>query len=139
AILGMHLVPPDQKPLSFDSLTRWPEVLERITRGFCSMAGIEPYGPDWLMEGRRPGRREGSAKDWLLSAFVGALWFLAAERGGELGASHKDGRGYGTLFEALELLRPFLPVGFLRTNAAQAIVGAVASAKSRYVSNSNFK
>jgi hypothetical protein len=118
----------------------WLASLRTVMFGLSALAGVSPF----TANRSKRGRPAGSRNDWLLSAFVTALHQRAVDGGGEFTASHKDGKGYGTIFEALELLRPHLPEGFLRTNAVQAIVSAVKEGKTdprgvpdRYVRNSN--
>jgi hypothetical protein len=125
----MDVVPPNRR---FSSELRrypsylWPQILEQITYGFCALAGLQPekVGP----EGKR-GRPKGTFNDWLLSRFVWELAAIAMATGGDLGASKKDNRGFGAMFEALELLRELLPKGFQRANTVQAVVSSVKAAK----------
>ena len=118
----------------------WLASLRTLTVGMSALAGVP--APLTSRGGKR-GRPAGSRNDWLLSLFVTALHERAVDGRGKFTASHKDGKGYGTMFEALELLRPHLPPGFLRTNAVQAIVSATNERKNgtrgvpdRYVRNS---
>jgi len=55
-----------------------------------------------------PNRRDGAggAQNWAFTGFVRVLWQLAHNHGGKLTANTKHGRGVGSMFTALEELRP---------------------------------
>jgi hypothetical protein len=61
----------------------------------------------------------GSKVDWLFQDFIARLWRATHIWGGKLTANCKSNVGTGTMFTALELLKPLLPRGFLR-NVPQA-------------------
>jgi hypothetical protein len=124
--------------IPYDILRHWRQILEEVTEGLCAIANISPIIPGEPGMKRKRGKPKGSRTDWRLSSFVEMLAVVTMECGGKLGASNSAIKSYGEMFEALDLLRPHLPEGFLRTNAAQAIVDAVKSAK-RYVGKSNIQ
>lgn len=122
-------LPPDMRMPDYVK-TDWPMILQWLSVGLCAAAGINHRQNANRRAGtkRKRGKPRGVAKDWLLSNFVGQLARWARLCGGSLQGSRKTSeggaRGYGTLFGALELLRPHLPKGFLRVGAEQAIIDA---------------
>jgi hypothetical protein len=62
---------------------------------------------------RKAGRTKGAVGDWQFRCLVGTLWQIVNECGGELTFSCKENRGSGTMVEALGILRPLLPAGFI--------------------------
>jgi hypothetical protein len=127
-ILSMHLhMPHDKVPPGIE--VHWLPILDGITQAVCAAAGMTPAisGEPGTKRGR--GRPKGTRNDWLLSLFLEALALLAKNCGGKLEASRGGGKRYGTLTKALEKLRPLLPPGFARTNAAQIAVDAAARAQ----------
>ena len=80
-------------------LIRLP-VTTRVIRAL-SLAGSRLANKD-------PNRRVGAggAQYWAFTGFVRELWRLAHNHGGKLTANTKHGRGVGSMFAALEELRP---------------------------------
>jgi hypothetical protein len=62
----------------------------------------------WLAN-KQPGRKKGKggSQNWIFLAFVGALWHCADRHGGRLTAHCKNNVGSGSMFRALEALRPY--------------------------------
>jgi hypothetical protein len=62
----------------------------------------------WLAN-KQPGRKKGKggSQNWIFLAFVRALWHCADRHGGKLTASCKNNVGSGSMFRALEALRPY--------------------------------
>jgi hypothetical protein len=119
-------LPSKRLPLFVPPPEHWLYTLEIIHNVFAELAGTVPSF--FLLSTHGDARRrpmaepQGGARDWPILYFAMTLWCCAHENGGNLRASHKDGRGYGTMFKALEILKPLLPVNFISSNKAQAMV-----------------
>jgi hypothetical protein len=86
---------------------------------------------------KNPNRRKGkgSVQDYNFQRLVGALWQCANEHGGALTANCKNNAGSGTMFRALEHLRPLFDTlvdgqGFIKSVLpAQTIANVVKAAR----------
>jgi hypothetical protein len=84
-------------------------ILEALVEASSTMTGRSPtFAP---RDGR--GRPAGTVGDWQFRTVLGALWQATNECGGNLTFSCKGNEGYGTMVEALEILSPLLPTGFI--------------------------
>jgi hypothetical protein len=77
----------------------------------------------------RTGKR-GNAREWDLQVFIYDIWRIAKKHGGDLNASKREGKYYGAMFRAVEVLRPSFPRSHLfRRGQGQTIVNIVTNAK----------
>lgn len=87
-----------------------------------------------------PNRRDGAGgrQNWAFIGFVQALWQCAHNHGGKLTANTKHGRGVGSMFTALEELRPIFAElsyanGFIpNVLPAQTIANAVKAERNKH-------
>ena len=86
---------------------------------------------------KNPSRRnrKGSVQDWTFQELVRILWMHAAAHGGNLSANCKNNVGSGTMFKALEELRPYFqasPKFIKEVLPAQTIANVVKLARSQF-------
>jgi hypothetical protein len=86
---------------------------------------VKPGHPAWKLKnitvalgavfievvGKNPSRagKRGNARDWDLQLLIYYIWRKAKDHGGDLNASKREGKYYGAMFRAVEVLRPSFP------------------------------
>jgi hypothetical protein len=86
-------------------------MLRAWVRAFAMVTG---RSPDFAVRKGR-GRPEETIRNWQLQQFVGYLWSVVREYGGDLSFSCKENRGTGEMVEVLKIFRPLLPKGLIPT------------------------
>jgi len=104
-------------------------LLSCMVEGFSKVTGKSPS-----FEARGRTRPRGTVNDWQFQKFVGGLWCIVREHGGDLKFSRKENRPYGTMAAALTILRPLFP-GLIPTvlpsKAILAVKKSLVTKKSR--------
>jgi hypothetical protein len=106
-----RLIFPD---LAAEGLITLKNVLDQLARLVSLLTGsaLNSPAPPNRKRGRAPGgRRLGSIKDPLLQEFVFQLWLSTGVAGGKFSFAKDPPRG--TLVDALEKLKPYVPTGFM--------------------------